>query len=372
MDIKKTQKTTLVFTLWTFFYFLCFRWFLLTNWDLDMFSASHWKFIYHKWWYEGWIIEGSYFWILFISLFLFVPVWILGFCFFMTRPYGLYMEKLFWDSIYKKKTTAVQNQGKITGLKKKKSYKEIRPKALPGMFINVASTQKNAPVASDEMDVAPSMSQKLFMQESSAPMPSNGFSSRELSDDFGGISPFAQADEDVLSSAFNAMDNQETEALDENLFEVMSKAGAAIVERPQVADKTVDYMAIAKGQVFLVLTDAEEGDWLADEERFNDEDPLWFSETSHRVSPITILKDFENELKNAGVKAQTHIILVKTAGNIINAEDMHDIWTQMNVLVARSGTGCPVELPSFTQTFPAQLEAPTEDDIQAIQELLKK
>ena len=117
---------------------------------------------------------------------------------------------------------------------------------------------------------------------------------------------------------------------------------------------------------------AEEGDWLADEERFNDEDPLWFSETSHRVSPITILKNFENELKQAGVKAQTHIILVKTAGNIINAEDMHDVWTQMNVLVARSGTGCPVELPSFTQTFPAQLEAPTEEDIQAIQELLKK
>ena len=371
MDIKKTQKTTLVFTLWTFFYFLCFRWFLLTNWDLDMFSASHWQYIYHKWWHEGWIIEGSYFWILFISLFLFIPLWILGFCFFMTRPYGLYMEKLFWDSIYKKKTASVQNQTKITGLKKKKSYKEVRPKALSGTPISVAPPQKNAPVSADEMNVSPSMSQKLFMQESSTPQSSMGFSSRELSDDFGGVSPFAQTNEDVLSS-FDAMENQQTERLNEDLFDIMSKAGAAIVEKPQVNDKTVDYMAIAKDQVLLVLQDAEEGDWLADEERFNDEDPLWFSETSHRVSPITILKNFENELKQAGVKAQTHIILVKTAGNIINAEDMHDVWTQMNVLVARSGTGCPVELPSFTQTFPAQLEAPTEEDIQAIQELLKK
>ena len=51
---------------------------------------------------------------------------------------------------------------------------------------------------------------------------------------------------------------------------------------------------------------------------------------------------------------------------------MQDVWKQINVLVARSATGAPVDLPSFAQTFPAQLEAPTEDDIQAVQQLLKK
>ena len=61
--------------------------------------------------------------------------------------------------------------------------------------------------------------------------------------------------------------------------------------------------------------------------------------------------------------------MIKTDGNIINAEDMLDVWRDMNVLVARSATGAPAELPSFGETFPPQLEAPEAEDIERIQML---
>ena len=48
----------------------------------------------------------------------------------------------------------------------------------------------------------------------------------------------------------------------------------------------VDFLAVADGKICLCLVDKEAGDWLADEERFNNEEPLWFSENSHRISPV--------------------------------------------------------------------------------------
>ena len=368
MDVKKIQRTTLIFTIWTFLYFLWFRWFMLTNWQFNIFLAQDWQLLYHKWWYEGWIIEGSYFWIFVISLFLFIPIWIWGFCFFLSRNYSHYMEKLFWDSIYKKKTKKVQQQNKNIRVKKKKSYKEVRPKALATTPQTVAPVQSDLQPA-DLMTETPSTTQKLFMEEK-MPAMENSFSSRELTDDFGGESPFAQ---DLTNFEMSVPDlNDEVKPLNENLSEIMEKAGAVVFEKPVVDGNSVDYMAVAKGQIFFVLTDSEKGDWLADEERFNDEDPLWFSETSHRVSPITILKNFETAFKASlnDSSYQTHIILVKTDGNIINAEDMLDVWRDMNVLVARSATGAPAELPSFGETFPSELDALDAEDIEKIQMLI--
>ena len=368
MDAKKLQRTTLIFTIWTFLYFLWFRWFMLTNWTFNIFSADDWQFLYHEWWDKGWIIEGSYFWIMIISLFLFIPVWIWGFCFLLSRNYTHYMEKIFWDLIYKKKTKKVQEQNKNVRVKKKKSYREIRPKALATTPQTVAPVQ-STPVDTDVMSTAPSTRQDLFMEEK---MPSieSGFSSRELSDDFAGASPFAQSSNDFEMQLPDL--NDDIQPLNENLSEIMTAAGAIVFEKPAIGDNSVDYMAVANGQIFFILTDSEKGDWLADEERFNDEDPLWFSETSHRVSPITILKNFEAEFSSLlnDASCQTHIILVKTDGNIINAEDMLDVWRNMNVLVARSATGAPAELPSFTDTFPASIDAPNAEDVEKIQMLI--
>ncbi len=373
MDTKKLQRTTLIFTIWTFFYLLWFRWFMLVNWKFNIFVANDWKSIFNEWWYNGWIIQGSYFWTFVIALFLFIPVWILGFCFLSSVKYRMYYEKLFWDQIYKKKTKQIQKNNTQIRIKKKKSYREVRPRALAGTPQTVAPVQPN--VSSDMMTSMPSNSQDLFLEEKMPQMPKgSSFSHRELPDNFEGDSPFASQSGDFDMSAGFDMNDTPVE-LKENLPEIMQNAGAQIIESPELAGNKVDYLAVSKDQVFLILTDNEKGDWLADEERFNDEDPLWFSETSHRVSPITTLKKFETtldeQIKAAGLKMQSHVILVKTDGNIINAEDMIDIWKQMNVLVCRSATGMPEELPSFTDTFPKELEAGELENIEQIKLIVK-
>ena len=132
-----------------------------------------------------------------------------------------------------------------------------------------------------------------------------------------------------------------------------------------------------KEAVLLLIDVVKQGTVeLVDEERFNDEDPLWFSETAHRISPITTLKNFETSLQkklsDANLDVKTQIILVKTNGNIINAEDMLSIWEQMNAWVARSSFGLPEELPSFTEVFPKDLAHPDEDVVEKVEAIVKK
>ncbi len=70
MTISKIQRNTFIFTLWTFLYFLWFRWYMQLNWEFDIFRAEHWQFIANQWWYGGWIITGSYYWLYLLRLFL--------------------------------------------------------------------------------------------------------------------------------------------------------------------------------------------------------------------------------------------------------------------------------------------------------------
>ena len=95
MNFKNLLRDTFIFTLWTFLFFLWFHWFLLTNWDFDIFLGYHWQYIFQQWWYGGWVIQGSYYWIFVLSLFFAIPVWLLGFFFLASVNYTSLMEKLF-------------------------------------------------------------------------------------------------------------------------------------------------------------------------------------------------------------------------------------------------------------------------------------
>ena len=114
------------------------------------------------------------------------------------------------------------------------------------------------------------------------------------------------------------------------------------------------------------------GDWLADEERFNDEEPLWFSESSHRISPVrkvdlakTALME---KLKDADLSFEIVPFVIEQIGNIINAEDMIDIWRDLNVKVTRIDKGTPKEIPLFVKV----LEDAEEKVDKTVLEKLKK
>lgn len=88
------------------------------------------------------------------------------------------------------------------------------------------------------------------------------------------------------------------------------------------------------GHLYLVRTLTDLHDWLADEERFNDEDPLWFSECSHMVSPVYELRAMAERMADFRGVMPHKILLVPHDIYIINAEDMEKEWDSLSVFVA--------------------------------------
>lgn len=364
MTLKLLERNTFIFVIWTLVYFYCLNWFLKTNWGFDMFYGWHWRYIIQQWWYDGWIIQGTYYWTFILTLFLAVPVWIIGYCVLMTIPYGRMYERLFWNQIYGRKTKAVQSAGRKVRVRKKRSYKEVRPKPLSNTF--TVPAQK--------------MPDNLLMDEASAgqSMPAKEnthFSHRELADDLGFNmeAPFGDAGSDEGLLPLNLMEEKK-EPVVEDLPKIMQDAGCRVLTDVIVGDMQIDWMAIAKDKIYFVQKDSEEGEWLADEERFNNEDPLWYSESSHRVSPVTLLLQKQEHvlslLKTAGIRMTGQSILVKDKGTIINAEDMMATWAELKVTVCRTNSGQPDELPLFEAAFPADNEAPEETSVDNIRQAL--
>ena len=121
--------------------------------------------------------------------------------------------------------------------------------------------------------------------------------------------------------------------------------------------------------------DKEPGDWLADEERFNDEEPLWFSENSHRISPVrkvdlarqALLSKLESSETNFEVKA----FVIIQMGNIINAEDMFEIWEELGVEVTRINRGMPKEIKLFSKTVDEAEEKADKNCIETVKKIIR-
>ncbi len=73
--------------------------------------------------------------------------------------------------------------------------------------------------------------------------------------------------------------------------------------------------------ICLIKMDAHTETELADEEEFMGEDPMWFSETSHRVSPLSLMREAGERM---GVAACPCIYI--TRATICNYEDIVSEW----------------------------------------------
>lgn len=89
------------------------------------------------------------------------------------------------------------------------------------------------------------------------------------------------------------------------------------------------------GHHVLVCQDAGMADAeLADEDRFNGDDPLYFSENYLRVSPVHYLLKCKERITN-DTHGKTYSILpvLLTGCRIINLEDMEEVWEKMGITV---------------------------------------
>lgn len=138
-------------------------------------------------------------------------------------------------------------------------------------------------------------------------------------------------------------------------MDIIKQKGYEVVSRVSIKNNTIDYVGVSGDRICLCMLDREPGDWLADEERFNDEEPLWFSESSHRISPVRKIFMAKQALLDKLSDTESDFIvdafIIVQIGNIINAEDMFEIWDDLNVNVTRIDRGTPKEIKLFARTL---------------------
>jgi hypothetical protein len=163
-------------------------------------------------------------------------------------------------------------------------------------------------------------------------------------------------------------------SVDENPDELLSNTGWSVLSDVTSDEKASGFVAVCQGQMLWARYDDIDGDWLADEEAFNDEDPLWFSETDHRVSPVFELmqtgKLIAKKLSDAGFDLKVQPMLIERKGNIINAEDMLRTWNDLGVMVCRTDKGGPVELKTLSEVLNKQYEPLSDDAVEQLRQIL--
>ena len=408
--------------LWSIFFIEGVRVIMLTNWYFDILRANHWL---HAWnlWISGWIIDEPKEWAFILIVLSMVPVWITVWATLSAIKWEKILKKLsvtimsFFGKAIEKQVKQYKETSPANVVQKKKSYKEIRPKAaavpiesslstpksifdeekraaLSGAPLRTKTTPSSIPSSPIKSSEPKEFSHSLFnmddepldfdLFEETTTSKNNEESSKKndskqedanknnkKTDKKTNTNPSPQNNAKKSSSDSKPQTKNKTTS-ENSTFEMLKQKGYDIITGATIKNTFIDFIGISKNQICLCLNDKEPGDWLADEERFNDEEPLWFSESSHRISPVrkvdlakTALME---KLKDADLSFEIVPFVIEQIGNIINAEDMIDIWRDLNVKVTRIDKGTPKEIPLFVKV----LEDAEEKVDKTVLEKLKK
>jgi len=470
---------------------------MLRNWHFDILNMEHWQIAWDLW-LNSWVISEPKEWAFVLIIVSFIPLWFTGWIalsliswgkvvwFILTLPW-----KLFKNFFYKPVKIITTNTG-VTPIRRRKSYKEIRPRALRPVIndrMEVASpaaapiviptitpsARKSAATRSvPEPETAPrSFEHALFKFDDSfddlnfdidsfevepkaerAPEPAprrrdfddgnaNTSQHRERnersserrerdarrSDDRKNDSNNSGFQQDERSrSADTGNDrrrNEERKNRDDSerrrnedrksrsesndrrrsddrkehtennqtgkseaaatpvparqnggsCLDIIKQKGYEVISRVSIKNTVIDFIGVSNDKICLCMLDREPGDWLADEERFNDEEPLWFSENSHRISPVRKIdlakKQLISKLEENNFDYRVEAFLIIQIGNIINADDMFEIWEDMDINVTRIDRGTPREIKLFARTLPEAEKRITDGKLDKLMKIIR-
>ncbi len=346
--MKIQKRTLLIGGIWSLiFWGWWLPMFFFINWRFNMYAPSHWRFLLNEF-EAGWQLDSIGNWIFVFSLLLSIPLWL-----FIWRL----CLKVQWKKLYQKiraKILILLNGGKQNTapkkakFKPKQSYKKVRPAPLntTKRVLSAASQQGAKEV-------------KSITTPARATVPQNAPS-------------FLTQEE--LNTPLSDISIPKAEPLKEDIQRILLSGGYQLLKDIYLGDLECDYLALDGEKILLCFSDNEKGDWLADEELFNGEPPLWFSETAHRVSPVfkitEAVEKFKKKLSKNGLDQTVVPILIEKAGTIINADEMASVWKSAGILVCRTDLGGPEELMSFTQTLPEATGSGDVGTLSTIQSIL--
>ena len=373
-------------------------------WGFDAAFNKHWIFLWQMW-QDGWVIDTLSEWLFFLAIFLFVPLWLLGW---------LAFAQIKWGSLILKGLKRVYTrlrrfhkkyfEQKVLVITRKKSYRRIRPPALTYVMPTVSKPKKRKKRKDgkddnkmrDKIDV-------LSGKKVSKKKKKKADLMAEM-EKYTGAAEMPEIDDDInspdIEDIYNSRRNDvvppwdttpeekplpepmTAEERDSMLSKAMSEAkdlikahGFEVIEDVAVGDVNIGIVGISGDALLACMIDRDEGDWLADEESFNDEDPLWFSEKTHRVSPVKLLADATETIRKKlglGDDIEVQNVLAIEGGNFINAEDMAETWDSLGVKVCRVANGAPVTLPNIVEVVPKAKKKATKSFSDECKKILKK
>ena len=419
------MRIVLVGIFWSIFFLEGIRVIMLKNWRFDIIRTDHWQYAWDLW-LSGWIIDDTKEWAFVLIILTFIPLWLTGwaalslisweklFVLIVLSPIEM-LKKLFFQPV---KRIAVSTG--VKKIKKKKSYKEIRPKSIRApidekVYETTNTTAPISPAITSAPIIAPSVSSAKQEEPKESKFDHSLFKFDE-DDDFDFDFDAFDNDKKTETKETSAPENQpeshteksgknkkekknEQQNRDNNqssknkntkntqnqttaprsnsnsTMDVIKQKGYEVVNGITIKNNLIDFVGIAANQICLCLIDKEPGDWLADEERFNDEEPLWFSESSHRISPVRKVdvsrQHLVEKLEAADMHFDVKAYVVEQIGNIINAEDMFEIWDDLNVNVTLIDRGTPKELKLFSKTLEESIENIDKDKLEKVKKLIR-
>ena len=415
-------KTLIIGCLWSIVFIDGIRVLLLVNWHFDIFLKEHWLLLKYKW-NSGMSISRSE-----IAFFLIVvssiPMWLAGWVGLSLVKWRKLFKSVFLSPIYlirklrlktkppvvikKKSITEETKTVKKTPVIKKVAVKKPLPSATlmqSNINSNLSSSRNAASYVSvNKKNPEVPTSHALFnFDEDDFDLDFDFDKKKQATDTEDQIPAALMVDDKPEDSTKSVFD--EVETLDDTMkkieknnkkennspksvkepspikeshtpvLDVIQQKGYDVIPSAIIKNTTIDYVAVSKNQVILCLVDKESGDWLADEEKFNDEEPLWFSESSHRISPVRkvdLARDIlKTKLALGDLNFEIVSFVIIQSGNIINAEDMFEIWNGMNINVARINRGTPKEIQLFSKTLDACEEKTDKNTLEKLKKIIR-
>ena len=398
---------------WSIFFLEGIRVIMLRNWRFDIFNTAHWNYAWEKW-NDGWVIDDPKEWAFVLIILTFIPLWLTSWAALSLIPWGkiilnavLFPIRAFRNFFYKPVKIIAKSAG-VPIVKKKKSYKEIRPRGTRAPITDYsdqprptalstttkpAAPIKPAPVKKEEASISPTFDHSLFKFDDDTDddfdFDFNSFE-KKFSDDKPAETPKEELKEKPKPAPAKNKNNKDKEkdkkhnnqrndtqprSAGNSTLDVLKQKGYEVITTATIKNSVIDFIGVSDKQINLCLLDKEPGDWLADEERFNDEEPLWFSESSHRISPVRKVdiarKVLSEKLAEADMNFEIKAFVVVQIGNIINAEDMFETWDEMNISVTRIDRGTPKELKLFSKTLAEAGNHIDKDKFEKIKKLVR-
>lgn len=396
---------------------------LLINWHFDIFLKEHWLLLKYKW-NSGVSISRSElaFFIVIVSS---IPLWLAGWVGLSLIKWEKFLKRIILSPVYLFRKLRLKTKPPVV-IKKKSISEEVKtPKKTP-VIKKVAVKKPALPSAtlmqsninSNLSSSSRSASSYVTVNKKNPEVPTThalfNFDEDDFDLDFDFDKKKQSSDtENQIPSALmvdEPKDNvnlgfDDTDSLDETMrkieknnkkennssksnkdsspvkeshtpvLDVIQQKGYDVIPSAIIKNTTIDYVAVSKNQLILCLVDKESGDWLADEEKFNDEEPLWFSESSHRISPVRKVDIARDILKTKLALGDMNFDIIPyviiQSGNIINAEDMFEIWNGMNINVTRINRGTPKEIQLFSKTLDSCEEKTDKNTLEKLKKLIR-